>query len=130
MRILKWKRLVPVILVGLCCGSALRASPFADDDGKDKAPDKRAAGAKIDAPVSGLAQTASGNADSTGLEAASSEKNAGSPAALAAGRESSADEKTVSEAEQSPARQRGVGNEPGTEAAGPACTVGWNLPGI
>src|ERR1700720_3838817 len=98
MRILKWNRLLPVILVGLCCGSALRASPFADDDGKDKAPAKPAAGAKIDAPGSGLAQTASANADSTSLEAASSEKNADSPAAPAAGRESSADE-----TEQSPA---------------------------
>ena len=48
MRIFKWKRLVPVILVGLCCGSAIRA--FADDDGKDKAPDKSAA-TKIEAPA-------------------------------------------------------------------------------
>src|SRR5258705_1777567 len=102
MRILKWKRLVPVILVGLCCGSALRASPFADDDGKDKTPAKPA-GVKIDAPRSGLAQTASANADSTSLEAASSAKNADSPPALADPRESSADERTHSQAEQSPA---------------------------
>jgi hypothetical protein len=40
MRIFKWKRLAPVILVGLCCASAVRALAFADDDGKDKAPDK------------------------------------------------------------------------------------------
>jgi Putative beta-barrel porin-2, OmpL-like. bbp2 len=50
MRIFKWKRLVPVILVGLCCGSALRASAFADDDGKEKPPTKAAA-TKIEAPA-------------------------------------------------------------------------------
>src|SRR5882757_3725505 len=70
MRIFKWKRFAPVILVGLCCASAVCASAFAVGDGKDKAPDKRAASAKIDAPGSGPAQTASANADSTGLEAA------------------------------------------------------------
>src|SRR6266478_3791530 len=42
MRIFKWKRLVSVILVGLflCCGSAVRAFAFADDEGKDKPPAK------------------------------------------------------------------------------------------
>jgi hypothetical protein len=50
MCIFEWKRLVPVILVGLCCVSAVRALPFADDDGKDKAPDKSAA-KKIEAPA-------------------------------------------------------------------------------
>jgi len=50
MRIFKWKRLVPVILVGLCCGSALRASAFAGDDGKEKPPTKAAA-TKIEAPA-------------------------------------------------------------------------------
>jgi hypothetical protein len=50
MRIFKWKRLVPVILAGLCCASAVRALAFADDDGKDKAPDKSAA-TKIEAPA-------------------------------------------------------------------------------
>jgi hypothetical protein len=50
MRILKWKRLVPAILVGLCCGGALRASPFADDDGKEK-PSSKPAATNIEAPA-------------------------------------------------------------------------------
>ena len=50
MRIFKWKRLVPVFLVGLCCASALRASAFAGDDDKDKPPAKPAA-TKIEAPA-------------------------------------------------------------------------------
>jgi hypothetical protein len=50
MRIFKWKRLVPAILVGLCCASALRALPFADDDDKEKPPTKPAA-RKIEAPA-------------------------------------------------------------------------------
>jgi Putative beta-barrel porin-2, OmpL-like. bbp2 len=48
MRIFKWKRLVPIVLVGLCCGS--RVLGFADDGGKDKPPAKPAA-VKIDAPA-------------------------------------------------------------------------------
>ena len=42
MRIFKWKRLLWVMLVGLflCCGSAVRAFAFADDEGKDKPPAK------------------------------------------------------------------------------------------
>jgi len=50
MRIFKWKRLALVILVGLCCSSAVRTLAFADDDGKDKAPDKSAA-TKMEAPA-------------------------------------------------------------------------------
>ena len=50
MRIFKWKSLVPAILVGLCCASALRALPFADDDDKEKPPTKPAA-RKIEAPA-------------------------------------------------------------------------------
>src|SRR5260370_29753698 len=48
MHILKWKRLVPVILVGLCCASALRALAFAGDEDKEKPPTKPAA-TKIEA---------------------------------------------------------------------------------
>jgi hypothetical protein len=44
MCIFKCKSLVPVILVGLCCASAVRT--FADDDGKDKS-----AATKIEAPA-------------------------------------------------------------------------------
>jgi Putative beta-barrel porin-2, OmpL-like. bbp2 len=40
MRIFKWKRVVCLMLVGLCSGSAVRA--FADDDGKDNPPTKPA----------------------------------------------------------------------------------------
>src|SRR5216684_2061663 len=50
MRIFKWQRLVPVILVGLCCASALRALAFAGDDDKEKPPTKPAA-TKIEAPA-------------------------------------------------------------------------------
>ena len=51
MRIIKWSRFAPVILVGLCCGSAaLRASPFVDDDGKDSHPAKPAT-TNIEAPA-------------------------------------------------------------------------------
>jgi hypothetical protein len=50
MRIFKWKRLVPVILVGLCCASAIRALGFAGDDDKEKPPTKPAA-TKIEAPA-------------------------------------------------------------------------------
>jgi Putative beta-barrel porin-2, OmpL-like. bbp2 len=44
MRILEWKRLVGVMLVGLflCSGSAVRALAFADDESKDKPPAKPA----------------------------------------------------------------------------------------
>ena len=51
MRIFEWKRLVPVMLVGLClcCGSAVRA--FADDDGQDSPPAKPVAATKIEAPA-------------------------------------------------------------------------------
>src|SRR4029077_8574770 len=52
MRIFKWKRLVSVILVGWCCGSALCASGFADDDkGKTDPPAKPAVAVKAEAPV-------------------------------------------------------------------------------
>jgi hypothetical protein len=51
MRILKWKRLVPIVLVGLCCGSGVRGFAFADDDGKDKPPAQPVA-TKIEAPAS------------------------------------------------------------------------------
>src|SRR5216684_4997657 len=50
MRIFKWQRLVPVILVGLCCASALRALAFAGDDDKEKPPTKPAT-TKIEAPA-------------------------------------------------------------------------------
>jgi hypothetical protein len=50
MRIFKWKRLLPVILVGLCCASAIRALGFAGDDDKEKPPTKPAA-TKIEAPA-------------------------------------------------------------------------------
>jgi Putative beta-barrel porin-2, OmpL-like. bbp2 len=50
MRTFKWKRFVPVMLVGLCCGSAVRAMAFGDDDGKDKPPTGPAA-ARIEAPA-------------------------------------------------------------------------------
>jgi len=50
MRIFKWKKLVSLILVGVFCGSAVSASAFADDDGKDQPPAKPAA-AKIEAPA-------------------------------------------------------------------------------
>jgi Putative beta-barrel porin-2, OmpL-like. bbp2 len=50
MRIFKWNRLVPVILVGLCCASAVRALAFADDDGKEKPPAQPVA-TKIGAPA-------------------------------------------------------------------------------
>jgi hypothetical protein len=50
MRIFKWKRLVSVILVGLCCGSAVSA--FADDDGKGKTePPAKPVATKIEAPA-------------------------------------------------------------------------------
>src|SRR6266403_2285516 len=50
MRILKWKRVVGVLLAGLSLygGGAVRA--FADDDGKDNPPAKPAT-AKIEAPA-------------------------------------------------------------------------------
>jgi len=48
MRIFKWKRLAPLILVGLCCGSAVLA--FADDDGKDK-PSAKPAATNVEAPA-------------------------------------------------------------------------------
>ncbi len=50
MRIFKWQRLVPVILMGLCCASALRALAFAGDDDKEKPPTKPAT-TKIEAPA-------------------------------------------------------------------------------
>jgi hypothetical protein len=51
MRIFEWKRLVPVMLVGLClcCGSAVRA--FADDDGKEKPSAKPATNLEAPAPL-------------------------------------------------------------------------------
>src|SRR5229473_4374287 len=50
MRIFKWKKLVPLILVGLSLysGGAVRA--FADDDGKDNPPAKPAT-TNIEAPA-------------------------------------------------------------------------------
>jgi hypothetical protein len=53
MRIFKWKRLVSIILVGWCCGSAVGASAFADNDGKGKTepPAKPAVAAKVEAPA-------------------------------------------------------------------------------
>jgi hypothetical protein len=50
MRIFKWKRLVPVIWVGLCCASAVRVLAFAGDDDKEK-PATKAAATKIEAPA-------------------------------------------------------------------------------
>ena len=61
---------------------------------------KPAAGAKIEAPGSETAQTASANTDSTGSGAAPGENN--SEAVVATGRATSADEKIASAAEQSP----------------------------
>jgi hypothetical protein len=51
MRIFEWKRLVPVMLVGLClcCGSAVRA--FADDDRKEKPSAKPATNLEAPAPL-------------------------------------------------------------------------------
>src|SRR5882757_6375272 len=51
MRIFKWKKLVSLMLVGVFCGSAISASAFADDDGRDQPPAKPAAAAKIEAPA-------------------------------------------------------------------------------
>ena len=52
MRIFRWKSLVSVIWVGWCCGSALCASGFADDDkGKTDPPAKPAVAVKAEAPV-------------------------------------------------------------------------------
>jgi len=48
MGIFNWNRLVPVIVVGLCCGSAVLA--FADDDGKDK-PSAKPVATNIEAPA-------------------------------------------------------------------------------
>jgi hypothetical protein len=50
MCIFKWKRLASLTLVGVFCGSAVGASAFADDDGKDQPPAKPAA-VKIDTPA-------------------------------------------------------------------------------
>src|SRR6266851_3646084 len=50
MRVFGWKKLVSVMLVGLCCGSAIRAFAFADDDSKNKTSAKPAV-AKIEAPA-------------------------------------------------------------------------------
>jgi len=50
MRIFKWKRLVPVIWVGLCCASAVRVLAFAGDDDNEK-PATKAAATKIEAPA-------------------------------------------------------------------------------
>jgi len=98
MGIFKRNRVACLILVGLCSGGAVRA--FADDDGKDKPSAKPAARAKIEAPGSGTAQTASATTDSTASGAAPGENN--SEAVVATGRETSADEKIASVAEQSP----------------------------
>src|SRR5882757_6507164 len=46
MRIFKWKKLVSLMLVGVFCGSAVSASAFADDDGRDQPPAKPAAGCR------------------------------------------------------------------------------------
>jgi len=50
MDIFKWKRLGSLMLAGVFCGSAVGASAFADDDGKNQPPAKPAA-VKIDAPA-------------------------------------------------------------------------------
>ena len=47
MRIFEWKRVVCLMLVALCSGTAVRA--FADDDGKDNPPTKPAT-TNIEAP--------------------------------------------------------------------------------
>ena len=47
----KWKKLVSLMLVGALCGSAVGASAFADDDGKNQPPAKPATAAKIEAPA-------------------------------------------------------------------------------
>lgn len=109
MRIFKWKSLVGLRLVGVCSESAVRA--LADDGGKDK-PSVSPAGVKIDSPSSGLNRTASANADSTGSGAAPSGKGADSLEAVAAKRESSADERKVSDAEQSAATSESTNQEP------------------
>ena len=49
MRIFKWRRLVSVILVGLCCGSGVCA--FADDDGKGKTEPPAKPAVKVEAPA-------------------------------------------------------------------------------
>ena len=51
MDIFKWKKLASVMLVGVFCGSAVGASAFADDDGKDQPPAKPEAAVKIEAPA-------------------------------------------------------------------------------
>ncbi len=50
MRILKWKKLVSLMLTGVFCGSAVGASTFADGDGKNEPPAKLAA-AKVETPA-------------------------------------------------------------------------------
>jgi hypothetical protein len=47
----KWKKLVSQMLVGALCGSAVGASAFADDDGKNQPPAKPATAAEIEAPA-------------------------------------------------------------------------------
>ncbi|HWZ98661.1 MAG TPA: outer membrane beta-barrel protein [Candidatus Dormibacteraeota bacterium] len=50
MDIFKWKRLGSLMLASVFCGSAVSASAFADDDGKNQPPAKPAA-VKVDAPA-------------------------------------------------------------------------------
>src|ERR1700687_840556 len=50
MPIFKWKKLVPLMLVGVFCESAVGVPAFADDDGKRQPPAKRVA-AKLEAPA-------------------------------------------------------------------------------
>jgi putative OmpL-like beta-barrel porin-2 len=51
MQIFKLKRLVPLMLVAVSCGSAVPIVAFADDNGKGEPPAKPAAAAKIEAPT-------------------------------------------------------------------------------
>src|SRR6267378_3151234 len=53
MQIFKLKRLVPLMLIAVSCGSAVPIVAFDDDDGKGKGepPAKPAAAAKIEAPA-------------------------------------------------------------------------------
>src|ERR1700741_1201700 len=51
MHIFKLRRLVPLMLVAMSCGSAVPPFAFANDGGKGEPPAKPAAAAKIEAPA-------------------------------------------------------------------------------
>src|SRR5258708_34848849 len=51
MRLLRWKKLVSLVVIGVFCGGVVGVSAFADDDGKDQPPAKPTTTAKIEAPA-------------------------------------------------------------------------------